>query len=809
MFIILLVLSSKVFATDQWRVFGPGYVEKSQDSLPPFCKWHKTNISYNIVSAPSGLGYLIDNSFGTWQNSGYLSFSSGNDITIETLSGSHAWFGYGPFTHDSKGKITSAIIQLNGGTYPFGGDNKIIVWTDGNENVYVQADTFFVDVQNCVTHELGHNLGIAHHSTGNGEPTMAKRSQCPSFNTTLKRRTLETDDWLALDFLYKKAYVPKEYITISEAFALGIEGLIVYVESDIIHYFNSNLIVNSNETLHIKAGVIMKFQSSKKLQVYGTLIAEGTSGNHITFTRSGTSGTWYGINFENSSSDANCIVEYSDISQASNGIRCNYASPRIRNNKISNCSNGLYLYNSSPEILLNEIISNVMGIYGDNWNSSIVNDNAINDNASKGMRLINSSSPILYHTSIKRNGGNGVVASSASAPEFGAASSTEKGRNVIRDHRLAGIRAYGSSDVFLGSDNIGGQERGGYNAVYDNDQYNISVGSTTHIIAENNYWVDTLKFKIGAGSSLDFKPYLDYNPYGGSSLGKVQQNVSIDLISLDTNSVIGLDNLARKLWFEGNFLDAIEAYKKLIRKFPDSLQAKHALVRVMSLYKKTEGGWLSGYLESLTENQVSRELSDLALSLLIITYTNEMEFDRAISTTDQVLSNSPSAAREYETLFNLFNICFTGLSDTVKAAEVLGVLKDRYPDYELTLIAQEDMGEEVDWSLAKDLIDENIPLNKTMQLPTDYALEPNYPNPFNPTTTIRFALPEAGEVSLVVYDLMGREVVRLVDGHLEAGWRKVVWDGMTANGREVPTGIYIARLVTPDFTKAIKMVLLK
>ena len=56
---------------------------------------------------------------------------------------------------------------------------------------------------------------------------------------------------------------------------------------------------------------------------------------------------------------------------------------------------------------------------------------------------------------------------------------------------------------------------------------------------------------------------------------------------------------------------------------------------------------------------------------------------------------------------------------------------------------------------------------------------------------------------------MGSEVVRLVDGNLEVGWREVAWGGLTTNGREVPTGIYIARLVTPQGTKAIKLVIMK
>jgi hypothetical protein len=80
----------------------------------------------------------------------------------------------------------------------------------------------------------------------------------------------------------------------------------------------------------------------------------------------------------------------------------------------------------------------------------------------------------------------------------------------------------------------------------------------------------------------------------------------------------------------------------------------------------------------------------------------------------------------------------------------------------------------------------------------------NYPNPFNPVTTIRYDLPHASEVSLIVCDLLGREVARLVDGYLEPGYHEVLW-----NGRDFPSGIYIARLVTPGYSKAIKMVLLK
>lgn len=102
-----------------------------------------------------------------------------------------------------------------------------------------------------------------------------------------------------------------------------------------------------------------------------------------------------------------------------------------------------------------------------------------------------------------------------------------------------------------------------------------------------------------------------------------------------------------------------------------------------------------------------------------------------------------------------------------------------------------------------------LAVGETGGLPLVYALRQNYPNPFNPATTIRFDLPMSTLVYLVVYDLLGREVVRLVNEQMEPGYHQIVWKGETVGGREAPSGIYIARLVTPGFTKSIKMALLK
>jgi hypothetical protein len=94
-------------------------------------------------------------------------------------------------------------------------------------------------------------------------------------------------------------------------------------------------------------------------------------------------------------------------------------------------------------------------------------------------------------------------------------------------------------------------------------------------------------------------------------------------------------------------------------------------------------------------------------------------------------------------------------------------------------------------------------------LPSEYGLSQNYPNPFNPDTDIQYQLPEAGAVTLDVFNVLGQKVVTLVDEVQEAGFKIVKWDGQDDAGMSLPSGIYFYSLKAGTFTVTKKMVLTK
>ena len=107
------------------------------------------------------------------------------------------------------------------------------------------------------------------------------------------------------------------------------------------------------------------------------------------------------------------------------------------------------------------------------------------------------------------------------------------------------------------------------------------------------------------------------------------------------------------------------------------------------------------------------------------------------------------------------------------------------------------------WYLANPMLATSV--KQTMSnVPTEFQLQQNYPNPFNPTTTIEFALPKQSNVTLKLFDILGREVATLVDAELESGVHKINFDG-----KDLASGMYFYRIHTEGFMKTKKLMLLK
>ncbi|KAA3636615.1 MAG: T9SS C-terminal target domain-containing protein [Calditrichaeota bacterium] len=107
-------------------------------------------------------------------------------------------------------------------------------------------------------------------------------------------------------------------------------------------------------------------------------------------------------------------------------------------------------------------------------------------------------------------------------------------------------------------------------------------------------------------------------------------------------------------------------------------------------------------------------------------------------------------------------------------------------------------------NLSADLV-----VGNTGLLPESYKLSQNYPNPFNPSTEISYQLPQAGNVVLEVFNLLGQKVKTLVDEYQSANSYSITWDGTNQQGTRVTSGVYVYKLTVNQFKQSKKMVLLK
>ncbi len=91
-----------------------------------------------------------------------------------------------------------------------------------------------------------------------------------------------------------------------------------------------------------------------------------------------------------------------------------------------------------------------------------------------------------------------------------------------------------------------------------------------------------------------------------------------------------------------------------------------------------------------------------------------------------------------------------------------------------------------------------------IEIHSQFALHQNYLNPFNPTTTIPFALPTESKIKIEVFNLLGQRVAILEDGIMQAGYHQAVWDGRSSSGVSVASGLYLLKIEAAGTVKEMK-----
>ena len=99
--------------------------------------------------------------------------------------------------------------------------------------------------------------------------------------------------------------------------------------------------------------------------------------------------------------------------------------------------------------------------------------------------------------------------------------------------------------------------------------------------------------------------------------------------------------------------------------------------------------------------------------------------------------------------------------------------------------------------------------NVSQLVASEYQLNQNFPNPFNPITTVRYDLPEDSFVDVTVYDMLGNVVNNLINTNQSSGYKSVQWDATNNQGEPVSAGVYLYKIQVGDFVDTKKMILLK
>ncbi|HEX7574503.1 MAG TPA: FlgD immunoglobulin-like domain containing protein [Bacteroidota bacterium] len=576
--------------------------------------------------------------------------------------------------------------------------------------------------------------------------------------------------------------------------------------------------IGTGSTLSIGPGAVFRGGSGSMVRINGQILAEGTPSRPIVFDRTGSSGSWNGLTLNDGSSGT---LTSCNFNNAAFGITCHSSSTSISNCGFNGNGVGMYCISCSPSITGNDIEnSSLCGIYLSGASPSLQSNRISNNTSSPvyGVYCYNYSSPFMADNIITgaQPVGVGLFCYYYSHPTLGGVPAG----NVIslNGGYAVDIKAVDYSSVDLGYDMRG--NAGAANSIRGNPRYYVYASDGCSVTAPGNWWggypADSTRFCANQNSVIDYSNGLTYDPSpekpGVQAPGPIRPRHPSGLHSDSTFIPAGHYGPA------GNYDDSIALYLKVYNATPKtSLLAKQSLLRLSETYERSGKAAFIDLLHTLIAPTIplKSELSVIARELEAHWLTRAGRYEDAIAMFQALHADYPgNPGVDKFALFNIGEIYQVCLNNHLKTVESLTHFRSKYPYDPLAPVAGL-------------LISSTAgPLASSPQVrggtatsggpgPAAFELEPNYPNPFNPSTRIGYSLSESVNVSLVIYDVLGREIATLADAHQQAGRYTVTWNSTQGSGVRVSSGVYFARLrVTDDlgmvkFTKTSRLLLMK
>ncbi len=542
--------------------------------------------------------------------------------------------------------------------------------------------------------------------------------------------------------------------------------------------------------------------------------------------------------YKSESNIENCIIQNNGVGV---DIESHFSSsslePFIANSVIHNNKTGIQVFNSGGLFNYNTISNNEKGVIIEQAYSYELIENTIESNEYDGVYLIESSDGLLDGNIIQ---GNGETAYNIGRPAGGIflhASSPILTNNIIDNNYVNGLVSMNGSrpimnlnkralnrisgNVFVSCGHGTGTAESseillfdtsipflnsGHNDIIDNQGcyliYTNNVFIQEDIDVTYNYWAEIdpvlLSGRFFPSEIFRYNPF-DINP-------NTEQQTAQGGGGASTQFQLGLTQEST-----GNWTSATQTYQSLVSSYPDSMESAGALTRLKVCIQKSSQDFqtLQSYYDSINVAGPGTPLAKTASQYSILCDVAMENYPTAISRYEAILINPPTLADSVYAVIDIGQVYLAVDTSSQGGAKLLalGTMPEYRPvsrkDYEKKVVAALS-------TLFGKFSSEIEPV-----IPKNYALKQNYPNPFNPVTSIIFDIPELSNVKLTIYDLLGREIVKLLNTRLNGGIHTVMWDGKDNAGNYVSSGMYFYRIdaISKESEKELhetkKMVLMK